>query len=665
MKLKLTQTLFTCSVLGLSACGEPMAEQDQVIESKDVGQLAQLLRSPNAVPDQYIVVFHDTQKDVARRGPAAIAQEMASAHGGQVLHTYSAALKGFAVRLPAARLQRLLEDPRVAYVEEDGFVQASASQSNATWGIDRTDQRALPLNSTYSYNADGTGVHAYIVDTGVKLTHTEFTGRMGNGYDAVTSGGTANDCNGHGTHVAGSTAGTTYGIAKKATVHPVRVLDCNGSGTNAGVIAGVDWVTANHVKPAVANMSLGGGASSTLDNAVTNSVNAGVVYAVAAGNDNKDACNYSPARAAAALTVGSTASNDSRSSFSNFGSCVDIFAPGSSITSAWYTSDTATNTISGTSMASPHVAGVAALYLQCNPGATPSQVEAALEGNATSGVLTSIGSGSPNLLLYSSFISCGGGGGDDTTAPTTSISSPTSGSTVSGTTTISASASDNVGVSKVEFYAGSSLLGTDTSSPYGLDWNTTTVADGTYSLTTKAYDAAGNVATSSAVSVNVSNSTGSCSISEQLLLNPGFESGNVSWVADSGVIGTTTNSRTGSYSAWHNGYASSNTDYSYQDVTIPSGACSASLSFWLRIDTAETTTTKAYDKFTVTVRNTSNSVLATLASYSNLNKTGYVQKSFDLKAYAGKTVRIYFYGTEDSSLATSFFIDDAALTITR
>ncbi len=666
MKLRLSQAVFTVSMM-MAACG-PMPEQEEVAEQKsEVGQTAQFLRSPNAVPGQYIVVLRSGLKELARRGPAAIAQEMAASHGGQVLHTYSHAVKGFSVRMPEARVQRLLQDPRVQLIEEDAYVQATASQSGATWGIDRTDQRNLPLNSTYTYNADGSGVHAYIVDTGVNLTHNEFTGRVGNGYDAVTSGGSASDCNGHGTHVAGTVGGTTYGLAKNVTIHPVRVLDCNGSGTTAGVIAGVDWVSQNHVKPAVANMSLGGGASTTLDNAVNNAVAAGVVFAVAAGNDNSNACNYSPARAASALTVGSTTSSDARSSFSNYGTCLDIFAPGSSITSAWYTSNTATNTISGTSMASPHVAGVAALYLQCNPSATPAQVETALEGNATSGVLSSVGTGSPNLLLYSGFITCGGGGGD-TTAPTTSISSPSSGSTVSGTTTISASASDNVGVTKVEFYAGSSLIGTDTSAPYSLSWNTTSVANGGYSLTTKAYDAAGNVGSSTSVSVTVNNGGGgSCSINEQLLLNPGFESGNVNWTADTSVIDAySANAHSGSYVAWMNGYGSTNTDYVYQDVTIPSTACSASLSFWLYVYSDETTSSTAYDKLTVTVRNTSNTVLQTLATYSNLNETtGFVQKSFDLSAYKGQTVRIYFYGSEDVTLATSFFLDDTALNITR
>jgi hypothetical protein len=224
-------------------------------------------------------------------------------------------------------------------------------------------------------------------------------------------------------------------------------------------------------------------------------------------------------------------------------------------------------------------------------------------------------------------------------------------------------------VSKVEFFAGSTLLGTDTTSPYSFDWNTTGVANGGYSLTTKAFDAAGNVGASAAVSVTVSNTTSSCSITEQKLLNPGFESGPVSWLTSAGVIdGTTSGStpRTGSYKAWLNGYGSAATDYAYQDITIPSTACSASLSFWYKITTSETTTTAAYDKLTVTVRNTSNTVLATVATYSNLNKsTAYAQKTFDLAAYKGQTIRVYFNGTEDSTLATSFFLDDTALTITR
>jgi subtilisin family serine protease len=664
---RIKQAACTFSFIALSACGG-MEEQDfEATEPKqEIGQMAQLLRSDRPVPGEYIVVLKSDLKEVARLGAASIAQEMAITHGGQVLHTYKSAINGFAVRLPEARLQKLLADPRVDYVEQNSFVSLGAVQSPATWGIDRTDQRDLPLNNAYD-NKDVTAsnVHAYIVDTGVLLNHQEFTGRMGNGFDAVTSGGNANDCNGHGTHVAGTVGGTTYGLAKNVVIHPVRVLSCTGSGTTAGVIAGVDWVKNNHVKPAVANMSLGGGASQTLDDAVAAAIGAGVTFAVAAGNDNASACNYSPARTPDAITVGSTTNTDARSSFSNYGTCLDIFAPGSSITSAWHTSSTATNTISGTSMASPHVAGVAALYLSCNPSATPLQVRNALVNNGTTGKVTSPGTGSPNVLLYSAFISCGGTPGD-TTPPTTSITAPTSGSTVSGTTTISANASDNVGVTRVDFFVGSTLIGSDTTSPYSISWNTTNVANGTHSLTTRAYDAAGNVGNSSSVSVNVSNSTGSCSTTSQILLNPGFESGNVNWTTSSSVIGAYSGARTGSYMAWLNGYGTTRTDYAYQQVTIPSGACSATLKFWNRITTSETTTSIAYDKLAIQVRNTSNTVLATLATYSNLNKTStWVERTFDLSAYKGQTIRVYFNGTEDSSLATSFYIDDTSLTITQ
>jgi serine protease len=373
-----------------------------------VSARAQFHTTRNHVPGQYIVVLKPEMARMAgESGPAPqianLARSMASRHGAELQRSFSHVLRGFVVRASEKALVSLLEDPAVAYVEEDGRVQASATQNGATWGIDRTDQRDLPLSTTYTYNTTATNVHAYIVDTGVLLNHAEFSGRMGNGYDAVTSGGSANDCNGHGTHVAGTVGGTTYGIAKGVTIHPVRVLGCNGSGTNSGVIAGMDWVAGNHVKPAVANMSLGGGASQATDDAIGRMTNAGVTVAVAAGNDNSNACNYSPARAPSAITVGSTTSTDARSSFSNYGTCLDIFGPGSSITSAWYTSSTATNTISGTSMASPHVAGVAALYLAANPTATPSQVTTALINASTPNKVTGAQTGSPNRLLHSFF----------------------------------------------------------------------------------------------------------------------------------------------------------------------------------------------------------------------------------------------------------------------
>jgi subtilisin family serine protease len=239
----------------------------------------------------------------------------------------------------------------VAFIEEDGEVSIDTTQTGATWGLDRIDQRNRPLNGTFVYTYAGSGVRAYVIDTGIRTTHSQFGTRAAVSYDAL--GGNGQDCNGHGTHVAGTIGGSTYGVAKSVQLRAVRVLNCSGSGTNSGVIAGVDWVRANHIKPAVANMSLGGGASSALDTAVNNAINAGVTFVVAAGNSNANACNYSPARVGAAITVGSTTSGDVRSSFSNYGSCVDIFAPGSSITSAWYTSKRSTCRASATSRRRP------------------------------------------------------------------------------------------------------------------------------------------------------------------------------------------------------------------------------------------------------------------------------------------------------------------------
>ncbi len=355
------------------------------------------LDSPDAIPGEYIVVF---SPGASGRGvDQTIAQ--ARGNGASVHFVYSDALTGFAATLPDAALNGLVHNPNVAYIEVDQTVTLDTSQSPATWGIDRIDQRNLPLNNTYTYNYTAAGVHAYIIDTGILVSHNEFGGRASVAYDSVGDGRNGIDCNGHGTHVSGTVGGATYGVAKGVSLYAVRVLNCSGSGTTSGVIAGVDWVTGHHLSPAVANMSLGGGISTSLDTAVTNSINSGVTYAIAAGNSNRDACKFSPARVPAALTVGATTNTDARASYSNYGKCLDLFAPGSSITSAWIGSNTATNTISGTSMATPHVAGVAALYLAAHPSAAPAEVAAALTGNATPNVVINPGRLSPNLLLYS------------------------------------------------------------------------------------------------------------------------------------------------------------------------------------------------------------------------------------------------------------------------
>ena len=354
-----------------------------------------------AIPGRYIVVLNDEQPG-ARANVRPMVAELARQFGGRVAHVFEHTIRGFAASMSATAAAALARDPRVRYIEQDSERFIVQTQTGATWGIDRIDQRDRPLSGTYTYNT-AIGVHVYVIDTGIRALHTEFGGRVADGHSTVADSNGTNDCNGHGTHVAGTIGGITYGVAKDVTLHPVRVLGCSGSGSTSGVIAGVDWVTAHHVLPAVANMSLGGGASTALDDAVRRSIAAGVTYAIAAGNSNANACDSSPARVSQALTVGSSTSSDVRSSFSNFGTCVDIFAPGSSITSAWITNDTATNTISGTSMASPHVAGVAALFLFNNPGATPADVHAAVVNNASVNKLSSIGTGSPNRLLYSVF----------------------------------------------------------------------------------------------------------------------------------------------------------------------------------------------------------------------------------------------------------------------
>jgi aqualysin 1 len=401
MRLKTYWPLILLVILfALAISAVPSFGNDEARDSS--AELVPLLEaeSERAIPGQYIVVF---KEEAGARQVAEGLSRQVEAEGGRLLYTYTDALVGFAAQLPDEAVEALRRNPNVAYIEVDQELSLEASQSNATWGLDRIDQRDLPLNSIYNYNATGSGVNAYIIDTGIRYTHNEFGGRAFFGYDSIGDGRNGNDCNGHGTHVAGTVGGAVYGVAKEVRLYSIRVLNCQGSGTNSGVIAGVNWVTSNRQLPAVANMSLGGGASTALDSAVRNSVSAGVTYAVAAGNSNANACNYSPARVAEALTVGSTTSTDARSSFSNFGSCVNIFAPGSNITSAWHTSNTATNTISGTSMASPHAAGVAALYLQGAPGASPATVGSAIINNASTGRLSGIGSGSPNRLLYSLF----------------------------------------------------------------------------------------------------------------------------------------------------------------------------------------------------------------------------------------------------------------------
>lgn len=375
---------FTPSLGAVASAGTPAgANPVGVSVTKATGQ---------ALPGSYIVTLR----------PGAEPRRTALAHGAGVKHVYRSALNGYSATLTAKQLDKVRRSADVLAVEEDQVVTADATQTMAPggglYGLDRVDQRALPLSGSYTYTTTASAVRAYVIDTGIVATHPDFGGRAQNVYDAFGSNGV--DCNGHGTHVAGTIGGATYGLAKGSLLRGVRVLGCDGSGSTAGIIAAVDWVRVNAVKPAVANMSLGGGFSSALNTSVTNLSNSGVFIAVAAGNEGQNACNVSPASATAATTVAASDKTDTRASFSNFGSCTDVYAPGVDITSTWL--NNGTNTISGTSMASPHVAGAAALYKGSRGEAASSTIDSWIKTNATANVVRGNVSGTPNRLLFKS-----------------------------------------------------------------------------------------------------------------------------------------------------------------------------------------------------------------------------------------------------------------------
>ncbi len=455
-------------------------------EAPPAAPAGQVVRKADGIEDEYIVVMKGAP--LGRRAPAqradveASIDRLASRHGAAVRHRYSASLRGFSARMPFAAAQALARDPEVAFVEQDAVVRASAVQSNATFGLDRIDQRSLPLDGKYGFTSDGAGVTVFVIDTGIRTTHAEFTGRILPGATAIEDGNGVEDCNGHGTHVAGTVGGTTFGVAKKASLVPIRVLDCEGSGSNAGVIAGVDHVAANHPPRSVANMSLGGGASAALDTAVRNAIASGVTMIVAAGNETQDACNVSPAREPMAITVGATTKTDARADFSNFGTCVDLMAPGADITSAGITGDTSTDVLSGTSMAAPHVAGAAALYVAQNPSATPAQVAMGLVSAATPNQLSGL-LGSPNLLLHTSF----------TTGPLpreVAITSPADGAEVGSSFTVLIDAAN---ATRVELLIDGVSLAVDQAPPFGFD--VSGAPAGMHTVEAAAHDTAGQTVT--------------------------------------------------------------------------------------------------------------------------------------------------------------------------
>jgi Subtilase family/Bacterial Ig domain/Peptidase inhibitor I9 len=457
-------------------------------------------RASRPVRGRYLVLLRDT------RDLDATVLALQGVGGGRLRHIYRNGARGFAIETSEAGARALAMDPDVASVEEDGVVHVAGAQSltaSDSWGLDRIDQRLSTVGDVssydgiYRYAADGTGVHVYVVDTGIRTTHVEFAGRATAAHDVIGDGNGDGDCYGHGTHVAGTVGGGRFGVAKNVNLYSVRVLGCDGYGSYSGVAEGIDWITGNHVKPAVISMSIGGGASETVDAAIRAAIAAGITFVGAAGNDNEDSCLHLMGGVPEALVIGASGSTDVRESYSNYGACVDMFAPGGSITSAYAGDDSSSATMSGTSMATPHVAGAAALYLQGKPGASPAQVAAAITRNATRGVVRDAGTGSPNRLLFTAAFG-------DTAAPAITLTGPLQGAAVRGRATVTASAQDDVEIDKVVFSAGNTQLGSDSIAPYSIEWNTAALPDGPYSIVAIAYDAAGNSA-SARVSVTVRN----------------------------------------------------------------------------------------------------------------------------------------------------------------
>ncbi|HVK23552.1 MAG TPA: S8 family serine peptidase [Actinokineospora sp.] len=513
-----------------------------IVSAATAAQQPEIVQSANALPGRYIVTFKDSA--VQQQQVGIVATDLANKHGGTVGLVYRHALRGFSVAMSEAQAKKLAAEPAVARVETDGVRQVSDTQTNPpSWGTDRVDQKDLPLDQKYSYPTNaGQGATVYVLDTGIRKSHQDFGTRASFGRDFVDNDDDSTDCHGHGTHVAGTAAGNTYGLAKKANIVAVRVLNCSGSGSDSQIIGGIDWVKANARKPAVVNFSIGCGGpctNETEDTAVRNVIASGVQFVQAAGNSNDDACRYSPQRVAEAVTVGNTQQNDAKNSGSSWGTCLDLFAPGTSIVSASYSSDTGNATMTGTSMASPQVAGAAALYLGLNPGATPQQVRDALVDNATSGKVTSPGTGSPNKLLYTGFMV----GGGDPTPPTAPGSLRSTGTTVNSVSLAWDASSDDVGVVGYDVFNGPSIATSVTATSATV---TGLTADTSYTFTVKARDAAGNVSPASAA-VTARTKPGTDPTSP--IVNGGFESELTGWSPSGTAVAVNSGAHSGTYAA--------------------------------------------------------------------------------------------------------------------